>query len=101
VYDPDGDRLIALTVYSTYIGYEHWWTEALRSTATFGAVFVDNVEIQAADALHQTTRASFNLSWSPIPRVDLIAEFLSGRRVNKDRQKGRAGQLQLGWIFRF
>ena len=101
VYDAEGNRLIALPVYSTYIGYEHWWTEALRSTATFGAVFVDNLEIQAADALHQTTRASFNLSWSPIPRIDLIAEFLSGRRVNKDRQNGRAGQLQFGWIFRF
>jgi hypothetical protein len=83
------------------IGYEHWWTETRRSTATFGAVLVDNVDIQAADALHQTTRTSVNVSWSPISRVDLIAEILSGRPVNKDRQDGRAGQFQVGWIFRF
>ena len=101
VYDSVNDRLIALPVYSTYIGYEHWWTDKLRSTGTFGAVFVDNLDIQAADALYQTTRTSFNLSYSPVQRVDLIAEVLAGRRVNKDRQDGRAGQLQLGWIFRF
>ncbi len=101
VYDAAENNLVALPVYSTYVGYEHWWSETLRSTATFGAVFVDNVEIQASDALHTTTRTSFNLSWSPISRVDLIAEILSGRRVNKDRQDGRAGQFQVGWIFRF
>ena len=90
-----------LTVYSTYIGYEHWWTDTLRSTGTFGLVVVNNADIQASDSLHQTTRSSFNLSWSPIQRVDLIAELLAGRRVNKDRQSGRAGQVQVGWIFRF
>jgi hypothetical protein len=101
VYDPVLHTLVALPVYSTYIGYEHSWTARLRSTGTFGLVFVDSLDIQAADALRETTRSSFNLSWSPIERVDLIAEILSGRRVNKDRQNGRAGQLQVGWIFRF
>jgi DcaP outer membrane protein len=101
VYDAARNMLIGLPVYSTYVGYEHAWTEGLRSTGTFGLVFVDNLDIQPADALRETTRTSFNLSWSPIDRIDLIAEFLSGRRVNKDRQDGRAGQLQFGWIFRF
>ena len=101
LYDVDSHTLLALPVYSTYLGYEHWWTETLRSTATFGAVFVDNLDLQPPDSLYQTTRTSFNVSWSPIDRVDLIAELLSGRRVNKDRQDGRASQLQIGWIFRF
>jgi DcaP outer membrane protein len=101
VYDPDRIALVPLPVYSAYVGYEHSWTETLRSTGTFGIVHVDNLDIQADAALHETTRSSFNISWSPVQRVDLIAEFLAGRRVNKDRQDGRAGQLQLGWIFRF
>jgi hypothetical protein len=101
VYDPLTNTLRALPVYSTYLGYEHWWTETLRSTGTFGLVFVDNLAIQADDALRMTTRSSFNIAWSPVKRADLIAEFLFGRRENKDRQSGRAGQLQLGWIFRF
>jgi hypothetical protein len=101
VYDLGSHTLVALPVYSSYIGYEHWWTDTFRSTATFGAVWVDNLDIQPFDALHQTTRSSLNLSYSPIDRVDLIAEFLTGRRVNKDRQDGRSGQMQFGWIFRF
>ena len=101
IYDVETNSLLSLPVYSTYIGYEHWWTEQLRTTGTFGFVFVDNLEIQTPDSLRQTTRSSLNISWSPVNRVDLIAEFLAGRRENKDRQSGRAGQLQLGWIFRF
>lgn len=101
VYDPVTNTLHALPVYSTYGGYEHWWTETLRSTATFGLVFVNNLDIQAADALRMTTRSSVNIAWSPVKRADLIAEFLFGRRENKDGGDGRAGQVQLGWIFRF
>jgi hypothetical protein len=101
VYDPATNSLRALQVYSSYFGYEHWWSKTLRSTGTFGIVFVDNLDIQANDALRLTTRSSFNIAWSPISRADLIAEFLFGRRENKDGQDGRAGQLQVGWIFRF
>lgn len=101
IYDPVTHTLMALPVFSSYVGYEHWWTERIRSTGTFGLVFVDNVAEQAPDALHRTSRVSFNVAWSPIPRVDLIAELLAGRRTNKDGGDGTAGQLQVGWIFRF
>jgi hypothetical protein len=101
VYDPVTNTLHSLPVYSTYGGYEHWWSETLRSTATFGLVFVNNLDIQAADALRMTARSSVNIAWSPVKRADLIAEFLFGRRENKDGEDGRAGQVQIGWIFRF
>jgi hypothetical protein len=101
VYDPARNSLRSLPVYSGYVGYEHWWTTTLRSTGTFGLVFVDNLDIQSEDSLRRTNRASFNLAWSPIRSVDLIAELLSGQRVDKDRQDGRASQVQFGWIFRF
>ena len=46
-------------------------------------------------------RGTINLSWSPIPRIDLVSEFLWGRRINKDGQRGKARQIQLGTTFRF
>jgi hypothetical protein len=46
-------------------------------------------------------RGSLNLTWSPIPRLDLVAEFLFGNRVNKDRASGSSSQFQLGTNFRF
>jgi len=101
VYDATTNSLVPIPAYSTYLGYEHYWTDRLRTTGTFGLVFVDNLDIQTPDSLRQTTRGSFNISWSPVQRVDLIAELLWGRRQDKDRQDGRAGQVQIGWIFRF
>ena len=101
MYDATTNSLVPIPAYSTYLGYEHYWTDRLRTTGTFGLVFVDNLDIQTPDSLRQTTRGSFNISWSPVQRVDLIAELLWGRRQNKDRQDGRAGQVQIGWIFRF
>jgi len=62
---------------------------------------VDTLDIQGEDALKQTLRGSINLSWSPIERIDLVGEFLTGRRVNKDGQQGTASQLQVGSRFRF
>jgi hypothetical protein len=39
--------------------------------------------------------------WSPIPRLDLVSEFLWGDRQNKDGQRGFAAQTQIGSTFRF
>ena len=101
VYDPATNTLQALPVLSGYVGYEHWWIPTLRSTATWGTVYVDNLDVQTGDAFHRTDRATLNLSWSPIPRIDIVGEFLWGRRINKDGQRGEARQLQIGTTFRF
>ena len=101
VYDPETNSVTALPVAAAYVGYQHWWSQTLRSTATFGWVYVDNLDIQEGTALHQTVRYSANVVWSPIPRLDLVTEFLSGQRFNKDGKKGSASQFQLGTRFRF
>jgi hypothetical protein len=37
-----------------------------------------------------------NAVWSPITRLDLVAEYLWGTRENKDGGRGSSSQLQLG-----
>ena len=101
VFDPATNTLEALPVLSGYVGYEHRWIPTLRSTATWGTVYVDNPDFQAGDALHRTDRATLNLLWSPIPRIDLVGEFLWGQRIDKDGRRGKARQLQFGTTFRF
>ncbi len=44
---------------------------------------------------------ALHLAWSAIERIDLVAEFLTGRRVNKDGRSGTDAQYQLGGRFRF
>jgi outer membrane DcaP-like protein len=101
VYDSKVQELRLLNVVSGYVGYEHWWAQQFRSSISFGIVGVTNLDMQPDEALHLTRRASVNLMWSPIPRLDLVTEFLWGRRKNKDGQQGFAAQTQIGSTFRF
>ena len=100
-YDPETDTIDALSVFAWYLGYERRWDAKLRSTFTYGSVLVTNVAAQPGNAFHMTNRWSLNLTWSPIPRLDLVSEFLFGDRIDKDGQKGTSSQLQLGTNFRF
>ena len=101
VYDPETESLKPLTVFAAYLGFQHWWTEGLRSTWTYGYVGVDNLEFQTPDSLHQTHRVTANVAWSPILRIDLVLEYLAGTRENKDGESGFSNQLQIGGTFRF
>jgi hypothetical protein len=60
-----------------------------------------NLDIQPDDALHLTRRYAANFIFSPISRLDLVTEFLSGVRINRDQRRGRANQAQVGGTFRF
>lgn len=100
-FDAASDSLEPLSVASAYLAYEHWWRQRVRSTVTLGHVWIDNLDSQPHDALKRTERYSLNLVWSPIPRLDLVAEYLWGQRFNLDSQSGKAGQLQMGGTFRF
>lgn len=100
-FDVRTGEMTALGVTAAYVGYEHAWSRVLRSTLTLGWVWVDVLEAQPNDALKETRRFSLNLAWTPIPRLDLVAEVLSGTRVNKDLLSGTATQIQLGSRFRF
>ncbi len=101
VYDPIEGKLNALPARAFYFGYQHWWNDFLRSTLTYGTVWVDNLDIQSGDAYHHTRRGTINLLWSPIRRLELGAEFLYGQRINKSGERGTAKQIQLGTTFRF
>ncbi len=101
VYDPVRDALEPLPASAIYGGVEHWWNDRLRSTLTSGWVWVDNLDLQDGGAYYRTSRYSLNLAWSPVPRLDLILEALTGRRVNKDRSSGWATQIQAGGRFLF
>ena len=101
VYDAAANSLRALSVSSGYIGYERQWRPTFTSAVTYGLVNVGNLDVQPDNALHRTHRATINLTWNPITNADVVIEFLSGTRVNKDRKRGTSSQIQAGWLFRF
>jgi hypothetical protein len=108
VFDPVSGELEALPAKGFYLDYEHQWKEwettrnmALRSSLIWSFVNVDNFDFQLPSAYHTTNRFSFNLVFSPIKRIDVGLEYITGTRENKDGHEGRASQIQAVSIFRF
>ena len=113
VFDPEGD-LKAIPVLGAFFAYQHFWKrdpttwfskggllKDLRSTLVLGYTQVDNYDFQADDAYRRTKRISLNLLWSPINSIDIGMEFLWGERMNKNGERGNAGQFQLVGTFFF
>ncbi len=73
----------------------------MRSNFNFGYVSVDNGGFFDPNAYKETTRFIANFIWSPIARIDLGAQFLSGSRTNENGEKGTAKQVQLSAKYRF
>ena len=107
VIRPADGSLETLPIFGGYIAFQHWWTKKVRSTFIASLVNVDNVDYQPNAAYHQTQRASGNILWSPVGSLDVGAEFLWGKRINKGADvvsgltSGTATQLQLEAKYRF
>ncbi len=108
VFNPTTNELEPLRVYAWYLDYEHMWKRFgfgkamnLRTSLIWGYVTVDNLDFQPDDAYYKTNRFTANIVFSPIPRIDMGIEYLTGTRENKNHDKGRSDQVQFVGIFRF
>ncbi len=101
VFDSAGSSLEAIPVFGAYAGFQHWWMSALRSTAVFGYLDVDNRSVQAGDALNTTQYVSANLVWNPFENVDLGGEYLWGKRKDLDGARGTNSRIQFSSKFNF
>src|SRR4030095_587971 len=79
----------------------HRWRPSFSSSITYGVVTMHNLVVQTDDAVHRTQRATAYVTWNPITRADLVFEFLTGERVNKDGERGTSSQIQAGWKVHF
>jgi hypothetical protein len=107
-FDPQGN-LDALPVFAGYVAYQRLWRpiprttffRSLRSTLVYSYVWVDNYAYQLGGAYNVTQRASANLMFSPISKLDLGFEVIWGERRNKDNSVGQALQAQMVATFTF
>ncbi len=74
----------------------------MRSNFNYGYVSAEkNFATLDPTAYKNTTRFIANFIWSPISRIDLGAQFLTGSRTNQNGEKGKAQQIQLSAKYRY
>jgi hypothetical protein len=93
----EGKGIRALPAIGAYGAYQHYWTNQLRSTVTFGYDRVQNTALQPFDTFSKSYYTSGNLILRPLKHYNftLGAEFLYGWQVLKDNPKGRANRVQV------
>jgi hypothetical protein len=93
--------LEALPLFATYGSYQHYWTPAVRSNATFGFVQVQNTQFQPAITYHKSTYSSANLIWNPVGTLNLGAEFMYGWVQEKSGAHANAPRFQITGRYTF
>lgn len=90
VLDANGE-LEAIDGYAGFIAYRHMWTPKLRSTLSYAMEEYDNdTDLTGTSANKSSDSWTINLFYSPIPKLDIGAEY---RRANRELESGVDGDL--------
>lgn len=101
IYQDADQSLHTIPELGWFVCYLHWWNDNLRTQLVYSSVNVDNLSIEEDTALHHTTFALANLSFTLFKRMDIAVEYLYGQRENKDGQTGHANRVQIGFNYGF
>ena len=93
--------LKALPLFAPWISYQHWWSRAVRSSATFGLAKLQNTEFQPGNTYHKSTYSSANVIWNAVGSLDFGAEFMYGWVEEKNGQHANAPRIQISGRYTF
>jgi hypothetical protein len=97
-FDASGN-LNPLKAFGITGGYTHYWTDTLRSTATYGFVDIDNDITQGPMAYHRTHYGSLNLVWQIRKHLSVGVEGLYGFKSVQGGASGDVWRLQMGLVY--
>jgi hypothetical protein len=81
--------------------YDHYWSGPWSSSIGYSQHHQDNTGGQADNAFKTGSYASTNLLWTPAKNVLWGAEFLWGKKEQKDGQSARDTRVQFTGQFKF
>lgn len=95
VYSPTTTELDTVKLISGFAAARHFWAPGVRSTVSASFQDVDNpAGITSPFANRRAWSAGINLFVSPLPRLDLGAEFRHTERVLENGDSGALDRLQ-------
>ena len=89
-------HLAALPLCSGFLGYQHYWSETLRSTLTYGYLKVDSKEYRFTTDFYRSDYGAVNLIWNPRgTSFNFGVEYLYGDQVLRTGRSGHANRVQI------
>jgi len=116
VISVDGSRLSAVPAYGGVLGYQHWWTDRLRSNIEGSVIYqkwerslfaggvtglIDGATGSFGSLTRREISSHVNLIWSPVPAVDLGIEFIWEQRLIEANLSGQLVRTQTSAKFKF
>ncbi|MEO0576922.1 MAG: DcaP family trimeric outer membrane transporter [Pseudomonadota bacterium] len=92
VIDSNG-KVDATGIFGGYVGFQHWWSESVRSTLVASAVELDAPEGSTADAFDSGERYRVNLIWTPKTDVTMGVEYSHAAQETFDGREGDGSRL--------
>jgi hypothetical protein len=88
--------------FAGYVAYRHFWTDKLRSTAFYAAGSYNNPNTLNGSAANQASESwSLNFFYSPIPKLDIGAEYRWAKRELENNDSGTLSRVQLTTKYSF
>ena len=95
-------ELEAIDGYAGFIAYRHMWTPKLRSTFTYAMQEHDNDSSLSSTATNESSNSwTVNLLYSPIPKLDIGAEYRQAERELENDRNGDLKRLQFTTKYSF
>ena len=95
VLDANGN-LEAIDGWAGYVAYRHLWTDKLRSSLFYAVGSYDNdINLTGPNANQASESWTVNLFYSPIPKLDIGAEYRWAKREIESGDDGTLNRFQL------
>lgn len=86
-FNPVTGELEPVQVFAGYAGFQHWWTDTVRSSVSYSWVDA-SYDTPQPGYLDLVQSARGNVFWSPVPRVDFGLEGIFGIRKDVNGTEG-------------
>ena len=96
-----GMNATPLPVCGGLAGYEHYWTEKLRSCLTYGYLKADTYYLPMPTNFRSSAYAAANLIYNVMGSLNIGAEVLWGNHAQVDGQKRDATRFQFSFQYDF
>jgi hypothetical protein len=95
-------NVVTQAVYGGYTGFQHVWTDTLRTNVFGGFVHIDNDTAILGTAVNEWVASQhINLIWQPAKSYKVGVEFMHGYRSLENNTEGHLNRLQGSFIYSF